>query len=262
MRCLNKYRSKLIRKVNQHLRTILEKPEENAVHEFRVGVKRLTALYYFLNQIEPSLVAKKVLKPYRSLFKSISNIRDGYIAVNLIQDMDEVSTDQKKELISALKSTIRKDYRLFRSNYRSRAQATIRIPTVESAGISQTAILQHKFVVLDDLLSQALNSDGRMNAEKWHKKRILLKRYRHILDAFQYCPGHESDIDELKQIIMLEQLLGDWHDRVITIEKLQSPQEHENQTRAIITILKKQDRLLLGSAKIYLNKFTRRYENC
>ncbi|MCZ6674693.1 MAG: CHAD domain-containing protein [Verrucomicrobia bacterium] len=261
MHCLNKYRSKLIREVNQYLRIIVEKPEEDSVHKFRVGVKRLTTLYYFLNQIEPNLVVKKVLKPYRSLFKSIGNIRDGHIAVHLIQDLDEVKMDQIKMQVSTLRSRIRKDHRLFRRNFRSSSQASIRVPTVKSTGISQRAILRHKHIVLDDLLSQVLNTDGRMNAEKWHKKRILLKRYHHTLDAFQYCPGHVSDKEELKQIKMLEQLLGDWHDRVITIQILQSLQEFENQTRSIITILKKQDRLLLGSAKIYLNKFTKWHEN-
>jgi len=260
MHCLNQYRSKLIREVNQHLRTIVEKPEEDSVHEFRVGVKRLTALYYFLNQVAPDLVSRKVLKPYRALSKSIGKIRDGHIAVQLIQDLDEVKMDQEKMLVSTLRSGIRKDYRLFRRVCQSGTQASIRVPTIRSVGISQAAILRHKHIVVDDLLSRVLKTDGRMNAGKWHDKRILLKRYHHILDAFQYCPGHASDVQELKQIKMLEQLLGDWHDRVTTVQILQSLEEFENQARPIIAILKKQDRLLLGSAKIYLNRFAKWHE--
>jgi CHAD domain-containing protein len=100
-----------------------------------------------------------------------------------------------------------------------------------------------------------------MNADKWHKKRILLKRYQHKLDSFHFCPGHLADETELKQIKMLQQLLGDWHDRVVTMQILQSFEGLEAQTGAAIAIMKKQDRLLLGSAKIYLNKFTKWHQN-
>jgi len=141
MHCLNIYRSKLIREVNQHLRIIAEKPEEESVHEFRVGVKRLTALYYFLNQVEPGLVSRKVLKPYRALFKCVGNIREGQIAVHVIQDLDEVGLEHKKLPVSALKSRMRKDNRLFRRSFQTRAQASIRVPTIESLGISQKAAL-------------------------------------------------------------------------------------------------------------------------
>ena len=96
-----------------------------------------------------------------------------------------------------------------------------------------------------------------MNAGQWHKKRILLKRYHHKMDAFCYCPGHKSDENELKQIKILEQLLGDWHDRVITIEILKSFEGLEVAAGPAIATMEKQEELLLGSARIYLGKFSR-----
>jgi len=261
MNCLDKYRSKLIREINKDLRIILQKPEEEPVHNFRVGVKRLTALYYFLNEINTDLKAKKLLKPYRSLFKSIGKIRDGHIAVGLLQDLDEVNLEESKILLGALRSRISKDYRLFQKYVQSNARVSIRMPTVMSTGISERAILRRKRIVLNDLLVQIIDTEGWMNAEKWHRKRILLKRYHHSLDAFHFCPGHQLDEDELKQIKILEQLLGDWHDRVMTIQILQSFQGLEAQSRSAIAILKKHDRLLLGAAKIYLSKYTRWHES-
>jgi CHAD domain-containing protein len=135
------------------------------------------------------------------------------------------------------------------------------MPTVRSTGTSERAILRGKRIVLNNLLHKILGTEGRMNAEKWHKKRILLKKYRHILDAFYFCPGHRSDKDEIKQIKIMEQLLGDWHDRVMTIQLLQSFQGLEAQTGPAIAIMKKQERLLLGSAKIYLSKYTKWHED-
>jgi CHAD domain-containing protein len=90
MNCLDKYRSKLISQLNRDLRIILVRPDEEPVHDFRVGMKRLTALYFFLNEVDPGLKTRTMLKPYRKLAKSIGVIRDGHIAVHLIQELDEV----------------------------------------------------------------------------------------------------------------------------------------------------------------------------
>ncbi len=261
MNCLDKYRSNLIAKINKNLRIIQEAPEEGPVHDFRVGVKRLTAFYYFLKDIDSSLKTKKILKPYRSLFKSIGHIRDGHIAAHLIQDLDDVNFAESKILLGALRSRIRKDYGLFKKQIRMNALVSIRMPSVSAMGISERAILQHKGIILNKILLRILGTEGSMDADKWHSKRVLLKRYHHKLNAFHFCPGHKSDEDELKQIKLLEQLLGDWHDRVITIQLLQSFPGLETQSGPAIALLKKQDRLLLGSARIYLDKYRKWHES-
>ncbi|MDH3536384.1 MAG: CHAD domain-containing protein [Gammaproteobacteria bacterium] len=225
------------------------------MHDFRVGIKRLTALYYFLNEIDNNLNARGLLKPYRPLFKSLGNIRDSHIAVHLIQDLDQLNPQHSAIMIKALNSKLGRDYRQFQKYSQTENRLSIRMPTIRATGISERTILRYKPVVLTNLLQQILSTPQKMNDTRWHKKRILLKRYHHKLDAFCFCPGHVSDERELKHITMLEQLLGDWHDRVITAELLQSLPELETTSRATIATMKQQDRLLLGSAKIYLRKY-------
>ncbi len=256
MNCLDKYRNKLIREINQNLRSIRTQPEEEAIHEYRVGVKRLTAFYFFLSQIDPSLQAKTILKPYRTSFKFVGKIRDGHIAINLIRNLTELDPAEKKGLIKAINARVRKDIRAFAKHVQSETQSPIRMPSVKTLGISERAILKHKPIILNALISSVSNTEGRVTAKQWHKKRILLKRYQHIMDAFEYCPGHQSDERELKQIYMLQKLLGDWHDRVVTMELLQSMPEIEHQIEHIIAVAQNQDRLLLGSAKIYLHNYS------
>ena len=257
MNCLEKYRAKLIAGINRDLRIMLVEPEEEAVHDFRVGVKRLTALFLFLGKVDENLKVKQILKPYRSLARAIGNIRDGHIAVHLLQEMDDINLPDSRALIKAIKAKTRKDYRQFQKFVRSEAQLPVRVPTIRSTGISETAILRQKPGVLSKLRQQIMNTDGRMNDDLWHKKRIQLKRYQHKLDAFYFCPGHISDEKELKQIKMLQQLLGDWHDRIVTAEILSSLEGVEAEATTAITILNRQDKLLLGAAKIYLNKFAK-----
>ncbi len=261
MNCLEKYRSKLIGEINRNLAIIVETPGEEPIHDFRVGVKRLTALYYFLNEIDPGLNAKQLLKPYRVPFKSIGNIRDVHIALHLIESLDEVSPQDSKLLIRQLKSKSRQDYRIFQKNIPPDHRLSIRVPTIRSTGISARAIGRYKPVLLSQLLSKILASGSSMNARQWHKKRILLKRYHHVLDAFCFCPGHSHDETELKQIKILEQLLGDWHDRVVTAELIESLPGVESSLGPVVSIMQKQDRLLLGAAKIYLKKYTDWHQN-
>ncbi len=256
MNCLDKYRNKLVREINSSLRTIQDKPEEEAIHEYRVGVKRLTAFYFFLNQIKPELQSKEILRPYRTSFKFVGKIRDGHTAANLIQNLSELDPAEQQLLVKAINAKISKEVRLFAQHIQSEAGSSIRTPSVKALGISERAILQQKPIILDALISDVSNTEGRVTAKQWHKKRILLKRYQHIMDAFMFCPGHQSDEEELKQIYMLQKLLGDWHDRVVAMELLQSIPEIEHQIEHVIGVAQNQDRLLLGSAKIYLHQYS------
>ena len=261
MNCLDKYRSKLVSQINRDLNVILAGPDESAIHNFRVGMKRLTALYFFLNEVDPGLKTRKILKPYRRLAKSIGVIRDGHIAVHLIQELDEICAADKKRLINAIKSRSRHDYRQFKKSIEASTHTRIRVPTIRSMGLSERAILREKPIALKVLLSQIMSIRPRMTAEQWHKKRILLKRYHHKLDAFCFCPGHSSDESELKQIKILEQLLGDWHDRIIAAEILPLLNGVETEANRAIAVMRKQDRILLGSAKIYLNKYQKWHQS-
>ena len=255
MNCLDRYRSKLVSQINRDLKIILTSPDEEAIHNFRVGMKRLTALYFFLHEVDPGLKNRKILKPYRRLAKSIGVIRDGHIVVNLIQELDEICLADKKVLVNAIKSKSGNDYRLFKKSIEASTQTRVNVPTIRSMGLSERAILREKPIALKTLLSQIMSTSPRMTAEQWHKKRILLKRYHHKLDAFYFCPGHSSDENELKQIKILEQLLGDWHDRIIAAEILPLLNGVAAEANRAIAVMRKQDRMLLGSAKIYLNKY-------
>ena len=255
MNCLEKYRSKLITAINRDLGVILESPAEDPVHNFRVGVKRLTALYYFLHEIDAELQAKQLLKPYRVPFKAIGNIRDAHIAVQLIDSLEDIGPLDSKALTRGLKAKARQDYRMFQQSIPAGRRLSLRMPTIKSTGISVRAINRQKPVMLAQLLAQILAPGNRLDARQWHKKRILLKRYHHVLDAFCFCPGHALDETELKQIKILEQLLGDWHDRVVTAELISSLPGLQENLGPAMAIMQKQDKLLLGAAKIYLKKF-------
>jgi CHAD domain-containing protein len=258
MNCLDQYRSKLLTAVNRELRAIVIAPEEHSIHRFRVGIKRLTALYRFLGTNSPEIKAKQLVKPARSLSSSISKVRDCHITLGLISELAELDNGGLTTLQRVVHNRIRKNYREFQKLTQSGIRIPLRLPTIRSMRLSENAIRRHKPEFLQQLLTGIANTSNQSTDEKWHKARILLKRYHHTLDAFIQCPGQSLDEKEMKQIEMLERLLGDWHDRVIAVDFLRSFKEHEKQTVPMIIELNRQEGLLLGSARIYLDKFNRR----
>ena len=257
MNCLDRYRSKLLTATNRDLRAIVVAPEEHSIHRFRVGIKRLTSLYRFLGIVKPEIRARRILKPARSLSRSISKIRDCHITLGLISELNDVDKDLLAILQRALKAKIRRDYRDFQTLAKSDIKIPLRLPTVDSMGLAESRILEHKPEALRQLLNGISTASHQSTDVDWHRARILLKRYHHTLDAFCRCPGQRLDAREIRQIEMLARLLGDWHDRVVAVDILHSFTELDHQAAPVINELNRQEGLLLGSARIYLQKFMR-----
>jgi CHAD domain-containing protein len=255
MKCLDQYRRKLLTGVNQNLRVIVDTVDEESIHQFRVGVKRLTALYRFVAAVEPGLQAKQLLKPARRLSMSISTIRDCHITLGLIGATGRLTAAEIKTLQRAVHTRIRGNHREFCKLAQEGVRIPLRLPTIRSLQITQDKLLQQKPVVLQQLLARVSTPVRSNTDEQWHRKRILLKRYRHTHEAFNLCPGYRRDENELKLIGLLEQLLGDWHDRVIARDILRACCELEPPTAPLIAELARQEKLLLGAARIYLDKF-------
>lgn len=252
MECLERYRRGLIRETNRHLRAILDSADETAFHDFRVAIKRLSAIYRFLQQVDGRLPAKQWLKPCRGLFKHGGRIRDAQIAVSLIEESGEILDEDSRALVKSLQSGIRRDYRQFQRYVRDRQLTGIRLPTLAATGISPTAIRRRKPACIEELFAQILSMKERDHDDDWHRKRILLKRYHHLIDAFSLCPGQTPIAGLLKQVVLLEQLLGDWHDRVTTIALLSSRFEGETRHARLISHFDAQRRILLAAARFYL----------
>lgn len=254
MNCVERYRRQVIRGLNRDLGIILQSPDEVGLHNFRVGIKRISALYRFLHLIEPELDAPSLLAPYRALFKAAGSIRDTQIVQGLVASLDSIDPGLRDALETAMQASIGRDFKRLRRVSETHETTGVRLPTIRASGISERAILRARPIALASLREKILRQRRPMTARRWHRKRILLKRYRHTLDAFQYCPGQASDLAEIEQVRLLEQLLGDWHDRVIAIDWLRTLEQAPAESASLVRRLQRQERALLGSADIYLDR--------
>lgn len=257
MKCLSRYRSKLIKEVNGYLAIIILKPEEEVIHKFRVGIKRITAFYYFINYVKPGSDIKKAIKPYRRLFKLTGKLRDVHIGKGLITDLENVDSIETQKILKKLKGLERQSYRQFKNMFAKEIPSRIRIPVIDISHLSDQTVKNRMKHFLKELLLEITSFNDRMMQRSWHNKRILLKRYHHIVNALQSCQGFAAQDNELKQIRMLEYLLGDWHDRVITTKLIQSFNGMKSDTTNTVNILRKQEKTLLNASRLYLNNFAR-----
>ena len=251
MTCIDRYRSKLISSANHHRAILFNGIDETAIHRYRVAIKRLTALYRFLEQVNPEARSKPLLRPARRLARQLGPIRDCHIILNLLTELGIAQEDNP--LRQALHTRIEAQYQAFRQQNPEPGDTVIRLPTLRALGISQAALLRNKPGVLENLLTQIEPADNGSDEEAWHRRRILLKRYHHSLDAFQFCRGHRADDREIEKMKMLEQLLGDWHDRVVAMDTILSLKIARS--NEVIRTLEAQAENLLGSARIYLVRF-------
>ena len=177
MNCLDPYRGKLLAAVNRDLRAIVGAPDEQSIHRFRVGVKRLTALYRFLDVVKPEIAAQHLLKPARKLSRSISKVRDCHITLGLITELAEPGSSELTSLQPAVHARIHQDYRAFVKLTQATISLPLRLATIRSMKLSESAILRHKPEVLQQLLCAIADVSSDPAAEQWHAARILLKRY-------------------------------------------------------------------------------------
>jgi CHAD domain-containing protein len=254
LECLEKYRRGLLSEANRQLRRILDSADEAAIHDFRVALKRLGALYRFFQQVDSELPAKRWLRPSRGLFKRGGRIRETQIAIGLVDEVGGLSSATRRSLLGRMQTDIRREYRQFQQYVGEQRISAIRLPSLAATGISQTAIRRQRPLFIQQLRADILADVEDTGDEEWHRKRILLKRYRHLLDAFASCPGFSVSTSLLKQITLLEQLFGDWHDRATTIALLDSRFGETAGLEPLLSRMDEQRGALLTSSKIYFGK--------
>ena len=254
MNCLERYRGELIRGLNRNLKVILRAPDETAIHDFRVGIKRVTALYRFLHDAEPNFDADAALARYRGLFKACGLVRDLQIARGLLVELE---SDAASAIVTAVDARIADAHAALRGGAETESIAAIRLPTIRESGVDAGTIERRRARVLASWRRRVLDAAKSLTARCWHRKRIRLKRYRHALDAFQHCHGMRAEPAEIEAILPLEQALGDWHDRVVAADLLRSLDPADAAAPALAARLSDAAEPLLADAAARLEELSR-----
>ena len=217
----------------------------------RVNIKRLRAVCAFIKNFKPDSNVKQLLIPFLTIFRKIGVIRDVQVPLELIQSIARDHSLDEDGLINALsrkeKFLIKQSIIWFENEQISLGDSELELLALARSVRPEKADIESYLQSLKGSLSI---SQARYSSRKWHKKRVILKRYHHILDALVSIGYREENESEMKLIRIIEALIGDWHDRIVTANHLRS----SGHTGRLLKIVNNQGSVLKSSSRIYLSR--------
>lgn len=203
----------------ENIKTTKENFDVDAIHDFRVSVKRIRAIFRFLEKINPEKYScRKNIKELRNLFKSSGQMRDMQVQLLLLENYEKRLNISLKEFTKYLKinkkegkKQLKKALRNFSPNILDENEILITKIQKNKGDKKLLKILQEfvkqRFV---EIKSLSLKLDS---VEKTHKIRIALKETSYILNIIKQYKKAEGEANfSLKEIKQLGEILGIWHD--------------------------------------------------
>lgn len=222
-----KFITSLIREYDTLFRLALKGAREEPVHELRVRIKRLNALFVFLDE---SGIYRKSSNSFfhqlKDFFKSAGNLRDIQVLRALVGNYRNQVTEDIAEYETYLinkESTASMGFFRKSSEYPRKEQIQIKGEIIASVRKTTDDKLSQKSLAF---ITRRLNRIEkyllpRETAKYLHKIRQTLKQLRFFLEIYhssaQISLIEEADYNEIKEI---ETIIGGWNDRAMLIEDI------------------------------------------
>jgi CHAD domain-containing protein len=203
-----------------------ESPSTGAVHDMRVGLKRLRAYFDLVESIAPGFAAEQAFAPAAKLFRAAGRVRNIQVLESKVREASTskslelseyynwLKEDERREVKKFLRACRRFGKRFFDAAWKSMAfhlegQASRRI-TIGAEGRLMSLIREIK-------TERSMRRDNR----RLHFLRTRTKEARYTLEILQECglAGDEGVLlnDRFRDV---HQSLGSWHDEEIVLGSL------------------------------------------
>lgn len=246
----NQYLADLLEEIHTNFEEVKSTFDEEAIHDMRVAIKRLRAISNLIAFVQPQFDVKASIAVYRQIFKSFGRLRDLQISDKLLDETSALPqsrralSDRLKKEIAVSSDTLRSEYRKSTIDLKSANETFLH----ELSDVSVDQETANRY--LDFLRSKIKISKYRFTIKAWHKKRVNIKFYHHVMDALTAVGMFISNEKEMKTIRIAETLLGDWHDRIVAVEYF----SHLQGAEGVVKSLRYQARALRTSSKLYVNQ--------
>jgi CHAD domain-containing protein len=191
----------------------------DAVHDLRVEIKRLRALFNLIQWINPGFQAKTEMKDIRRLFKAAGRLRDIHVQqelaaawagrrrLELSEYLNDLMLREKAGRPVFAKACRRFDPGLFIEKWRN-IRSSLSALTPDDIRTKAEERLRSR---IDGLV--AFRGGTGFTEEEYHRIRILSKETRYTLEIIRKCyPGKRSLQDLDDAIRRMHRALGRWHD--------------------------------------------------
>lgn len=257
---LTQHLDELFSTAASHYIKIRKGHEEDAIHQLRVSLKKINAVFQLVAFVAPqSFKAKLAFGPLKEIFKLSGAVRDLQIAHQVLYqyqtaEKENIQKSLNDELVLAISQLVEWKKRNSSGKlFVPAGTSTQHLKSISKAlwikGI--VGYIDHMFQKIEFLMSSK-------RKDKWHQVRILLKRVRFVIDWALSMKKDFISPEEYKRVRLLGDLLGDWHDRVITGEKIRllatesTYAQEKKYDKEFLKKLSSDQRSLLAASRFYL----------
>lgn len=205
--------------MKRHLRSFSKNSEQEDLHHFRTGVKKLRALIILADSATKEPVLEKQFKPVRKIFKQAGEIRNAYINQQLGETVHESAFIQEQQQIMETSTLVfnadRDQHRIWLRKTRRRLIKRIR----SVSKLHLTLYYRQQLEIIAADLSQLRFGEELHTSRKQLK--VLLYNYplvSHELDM----PFNAAYLDQVQEAI------GNWHDNQLAVTLLSSQKTDDN----------------------------------
>ena len=201
--------------------------EVEAVHDVRVSIKKIRSLFLLLRFISPDeFDLHKYYSEFKPLFKKLGFLRDVQVQSTLLisyeEKLEENFSDYStflKKLDSKQRKKIDKWLPLYAQPDWDHFFNLIRI-IVDSSVMD--LIIWKSNMFIENKLDEIRELLPAYDNKTLHKIRRLLKEIRYMIDCLIGFSGENFfDLVMQKNIKLIEDDLGNWHDRVVSAQLLE-----------------------------------------
>jgi len=215
-----------VRYFADHFALTSEFPSTGAIHEMRVGLKRLRTFFNLAGSIDTAFDAEEAFAPARRLFRAAGKLRNLHVIEAKVREASRASAFELSEYYNWLKEDERREVRKFGRARRRFGRGffssawTMMAPSLEGpTALRVRRRAEDRLLALIKEIKQ--EQFMRHDVRRLHFLRTRTKEARYTLEILQECglTGDDGAIldDRLREV---HQSLGRWHDEEIVLKSL------------------------------------------
>ncbi len=218
---LLKYFDRWFGEFAKNFRLAAERLDQEGIHDYRVALKRLKALFRLVEALSPDFSAERQFRRLRRAFKISAGLRDIQIQLGIADELAAIEDfpagayrtflliPETKESTRFLRFAV--DFQIDRFRMK-RAVLADTLDGFDATALARSAT-ERLALLMDELTARAEHpeADG-----GYHRFRIRAKETHYVREMHDLLCGTEADDDSfLKDIKKVHQALGAWHDREV-----------------------------------------------
>lgn len=211
---ISEYHDECWKALRQSLKKVCRKAEGRHIHHSHVGIKKLTALYQFIESYERGYDSRRELKPLRRIFKLLGRMRDQdrMLALCRTYKVDESILKKEPKAIKKMPAKIRALMDKRKGELRKTKKRNSRLLHQSNAASWRSYLYRCHTEISDTLAAPPPTGD-------LHLARRSVKYFLYNAQL----PGSAKGIvtaAEVRRLDQLQEAIGVWHDMTVFIDLL------------------------------------------